>query len=436
MHDRQLLRPWLGGWLGFFVVSYDGALSSIALAPAFLYFLPPDTSGLAATAFILTAFNASRIGRPIGAIWFGSMVDRGHWRRAALLSAAGYGALTVAAGLLPGQADWGLLAPAALLGLRAVTGVFVAGQVVAIGPSVIRNAPSHRRWLIGSTMPTGAPAAYVAGSLLTLIVLDLMPAGDAASPYAQWGWRIPFWFAAAVSGVLLMYVLRFPPEPRARESLSGRRPARDLFGGANISLLWRLFVLFAGIQLILSTSVVSLPAVLIQMKHYESAPVMAATMAAYACLLGGYLAAGYGTRLIGATRMFMLWAVASTVVGGGLLLVLTRLEPGVHLVLSMAIMIAVTTIALSVAGFMHTYAIEAFDESILATGYGTARTLAEFVPVLSGLYLVGIGALFGPDLAPFVLIVLGGVLTIVGARMAASQSPAPAPAAIAQNIAD
>src|SRR5262249_4998451 len=120
MLDRQILRPWFGGWLGFFIVSYDGALSSIVLALALRYFLPPETSGLVATAFILTAFNASRIGRPFGAIWFGSMVDRGHWRQAALVSAAGYGVLTVAAGLLPGQAAWGGGAIIALLTLRAV----------------------------------------------------------------------------------------------------------------------------------------------------------------------------------------------------------------------------------------------------------------------------------------------------------------------------
>lgn len=409
------MRAWIGGWLGFFVVSYDGALSSIVLAPAFRYFLPPDTSALVATAFILTAFNASRIGRPWGAIWFGAMVDRGEWRRAAILSASGYGVLTVAAGLLPGQAGWGLLPVILLLVLRAATGIFLAGQVVAIGPSVIRNAPAHRRWLIGSTMPMGAPVAYVVGSVLSLLILNFLPAGGADSLYARWGWRIPFWLAAAVSAGLLHHVFLYPPEARAQGKRVGRRPARELFRGANLTMLWRIFVLLAGIQLVLSTSVVSLPGVLIEIKRYESGPVMAAMIAAYVLVLGGYLAAGYATTLIGSARMFMVWATASTVIGGGLLLVLAGLEPGQHLAASLAIMIVVTAIALSVAGFMHTYAIENFDETVLATGYGTARSLAEFVPVLSGLYLLGLGTLFGQDAAPFILVLCGGALTIFGA---------------------
>jgi MFS family permease len=423
MHDRQLFRPWLGGWLGFFVVSYDGALSSIVLAPAFRYFLPPDASGLVTTALILTTFNASRIGRPFGAIWFGSMVDRGHWRTAALLSAIGYGVLTVAAGLLPGYAEAGLLPVIGLFALRAVTGVFLAGQVVAIGPSVIRNAPAHRRWLIGASMPTGAPVAYVTGAVMAFVLLEFFPSGGADSLYAVWGWRIPFWLAAAVSGVLLVHVLRYPPERRApAAAMHQRRPVRDLFRGANVGLLWRIFVLLAGVQLILSTSVVSLPGVLIQMKHYESGPVMAATIVAYVTVLGAYFATGYLSHRIGSTRAFFVWATTSTVVGGGLLLLLTGMEPGTHVVASLAILVVVTTIALSVAGFMHTFAIETFDQAVLATGYGTARSLAEFVPVFSGAYLVGLGLLLGQDAAPFALIVIGGALTIVGAIAAA---PAP-----------
>ena len=99
--------------------------------------------------------------------------------------------------------------------------------------------------------------------------------------------------------------------------------------------------------------------------------------------------------------------------------------PGEHIGLAIAGLIAVTIVSLSVAGFMHTYSIEAFSSSVVATGYGTARSLSEFVPVLSGLYLMGLGFIVGDAAAPAALLAIGGCLVIAGALLVDRHRNAP-----------
>ena len=414
-------RSYLAGWLGFFIVSYDGALASVVLAPAFGYFLPADADPLTIGAILLTVFNASRIGRPLGALLFGRMVDRGGVVPAASVSAIGYAILTVATGLLPGFATVGYWSLGLLIGLRALTGIFLAGQAVAFGPNLVRAAPPAKRWLVGAMLPTGSPASYICASLLTLLVLAVAPSAGPDSPYVLWGWRVAFWTAAAISAgsfVLALMAGRAGEVAKVVAAPVAESPARR-------GVFLRVLLLLSGIQIVLSTAVASLPGYLIHARHYDATAITWAVLVAYALMVLAYFTTGLLSSRLGASKVFIGWAIVATILSVATLQFLNVLPPGEHIGFAIAGLIAVTIVSLSVAGFMHTYSIEAFSSSVVATGYGTARSLSEFVPVLSGLYLMGLGFIVGDAAAPAALLAIGGCLVIAGALLVDRHRNAP-----------
>jgi len=416
-------RSLLAGWLGFFIVSYDGALASVVLAPAFAYFMPPDATPLAIGAMVLTIFNASRIGRPLGALLFGRMVDRGDAVKAASLSAAGYALLTVATGFLPGFRSVGYLSLGLLITLRALTGVFLAGQAVAFGPNLIRQAPESKRWLIGAFLPTGSPASYISASLLTVAVLSFAPAAGPDSAYVVMGWRWAFWAAAAVSAMSFLLALLAGRAGEIDKVVA--RPPASRARGKKVFL--RVLLLLSGVQLVLSTSVAALPGYLIHARDYSANAVTWAVLVAYGILVFVYFGTAALSDRFGTFRIFVAWALTATSLGVVVLHMVEILPPGQQQSLALAGLIAVTVVSLSVAGFMHTYVIEAFPAGVLATSYGTARSLSEFVPVFSGLYLLGLGLLVGDRIAPAALLAVGGIFVVVGAMLVERFRSLPSP---------
>jgi MFS family permease len=357
------------------------------------------------------------------------MVDGDRTVAAAAISAGGYGILLAACGLLPGYAQSGYAGMALMVGLRALTGIFLAGQVVAFGPALIHRAAPHRRWLIGSLLPTGSPASYIVASLLTLGVMAVAPVAGAGSPYLEWGWRVAFWAGAAISlgcFLLALGVRGSLARPAAAPSPVPAAPRRQHGRAGFLSIL----VLLSGIQIVLSTSVATLPGYLVQVGRYPAGSVTWAVIAAYTLMAFAYISTGWLSHRLGASRVFIGWAIVASGLSVGTLNLIWSFAPGTHLGLALGGLVVVTVVALSVAGFMHTYTVESVDPALLATSYGAARSLAECVPVLSGLYIWGLSALFGEQAAPAVLLAIGGMAVLAGAllleRLSAS-SPATLP---------
>ena len=85
-----------------------------------------------------------------------------------------------------------LAAPA----LRCVMGFSVGGEYTGVVAYLLEGAPARRRGLIASS----ASAASEVGALLAVGVSALTVSLDERGDLDSWGWRIPFFFGAALAG--------------------------------------------------------------------------------------------------------------------------------------------------------------------------------------------------------------------------------------------
>src|SRR5699024_1161638 len=115
-------------------------------------------------------------------------------------------------------------------------------------PLAMEYSPQRKRGYYGALIMTGFPLAYVAISVVTLLVLQFSPAGDLDSPYVQWGWRIPFVLGALLAAAFLVFYARYVPESDVWESgPRTKSPMRELFRGKNARVLGQVFLMMTGI---------------------------------------------------------------------------------------------------------------------------------------------------------------------------------------------
>jgi MFS family permease len=190
---------------GFFVDMFDVYLPIAVLAPALTYFIPAGLSGTTQATIFYVVFAVTLIGRPLGALIFGYFGDLLGRRQTTLVSVAGFSVVTLLIAVLPGYEAWGGFAIMALIVLRLLDGIFIGGAYTAANPLAMEYSPKDKRGLYGALIHVGYPAALLCTSLLAALMLAIAPGGDANSPYATWGWRVPFVIGAILSGVLFFY---------------------------------------------------------------------------------------------------------------------------------------------------------------------------------------------------------------------------------------
>jgi MHS family proline/betaine transporter-like MFS transporter len=159
-----------------------------------VFFGPGETSLLVT----LGGFAIAYLMRPFGAVFFGHIGDRQGRRHMMLLSVAVMTAAMLATALLPTYSQIGLAAGALLILLRCVMGFSVGGEYTGVVAYLLEGAPRHRRGLIASS----ASAASEIGALLAVGVSALTVASLSEADLASWGWRIPFFFGAALAGTV------------------------------------------------------------------------------------------------------------------------------------------------------------------------------------------------------------------------------------------
>jgi MFS family permease len=214
-HAKSAIR---GAWLGFFVDMFDIYLPIVVLAPALIYFVSPDLSPGATAIVGGSIFAATLIGRPIGALIFGHYADKIGRRRTTIISVTVFAVGTGLMAFLPGYQQWGIAAVVLFILLRFIDGIFLGGEYTAASPLAMEYSPKEKRGFYGALIMTGYPLAYATISVLTLILLQFIPAGDLNSPYVQWGWRIPFVLGSLMAFGLVFYYVR---------SYTSRRPSRN-----------------------------------------------------------------------------------------------------------------------------------------------------------------------------------------------------------------
>lgn len=162
----------------------------------------PSTHPMLSLAAVYASFAVTLLMRPIGSALFGSYADR-HGRKGAMIIAViGVGVATALFGALPTTAQIGLAAPALLIVLRLVQGIFVGGVVASTHTIATESVPAAWRGTVsGMIGGGGAGVGALIASLVYLIMTRLFP-GPA---FDVWGWRCMF-FTGIISSVLGLFI--------------------------------------------------------------------------------------------------------------------------------------------------------------------------------------------------------------------------------------
>jgi len=402
-------------YCGFFVDMFEIYLPITVLAPALVYFVPPDIGARArATIFSLT-FAVSLIGRPIGAFIFGHFGDRLGRRRATLASVCGFAVTTLLIAALPGFAASGGAGIALLIALRLTAGAFVGGEYTAANPLAMECSAQERRGIDAAFIHVGYPAALVCISVLGTLMLRLAPAGGALSPYALWGWRVPFLVGALLGGGLFLYYLfRVPESELWHASTKSGAPLRGLLRGADLARLGQLFVVMTGAWLTLDATIGALPGVLgpvlgASASRVNTGILLGACCAAPVFPLIGMLGQRIGRRMTialgGVVNLAPVPLLYYGLIDGGY-------RDSATLVGFVALIVGLSMLVWPV---ITPYLAESFRTEIRASGYGISFSLAAALPGLYSFYMLGLARWLPYALTPIVLLALGGLLLGVGA---------------------
>ena len=258
--SREEKRVILASSLGTVFEWYDfylyGSLAAIIGAQFFSQY-PEATRNV----FALLAFAAGFLVRPFGALVFGRLGDLVGRKYTFLITILIMGASTFLVGLLPSYDTIGFVAPVALIALRMAQGLALGGEYGGAAIYVAEHAPPGRRGFFTSWIQTTATL----GLLLSLIVIMFTQiyvnanfaevttaAGAKITPFAAWGWRIPFLvsiFLLAISVWIRLQMRESPAFQKMKEEGSmSKAPLTEAFGqwrNAKIALL-ALFGLVAG----------------------------------------------------------------------------------------------------------------------------------------------------------------------------------------------
>jgi MFS family permease len=417
VRERNRRNAQRGAFLGFFVDMFDIYLPIIALAPAIGYFVSPDLSPQATALVSGMIFAATLVGRPLGALVFGRYADMRGRKRATVVAVGGFGVLTLLVGLLPGYETWGITSVVIFVLLRFTIGIFVGGEYTAASPLAMEYSPKEKRGINGGLIMTGFPLAYVAVAVITLVMLQVAPAGGPDSPYVQWGWRIPFFLGGLLALGFVAYFLRNVEESELfASSGGGSAPVRELFTGENRRNFFQVFVLMTGFWLTLNCVSAILPGLLTRELGLSSTENSVTLIVAYLVLAVAYVIAAVVSQRIGRRPFLMAWGVISAVGGGGFFALLLALRPS-NLFVVIVLVTVIAVLVVSVWGLATVYINERFRTGVRATGFGLGYSLAVVIPSFYAFFQSGLAALMPLAWTAVPLLVIGSAFITVGAAM-------------------
>src|SRR5438045_633697 len=176
--------------LGTVFELYDFYLYAV-LAPFFAALSFPPGNQPAALLSAFAAYAAGFLVRPFGALVFGRIGDLVGRKYTFLVTILFMGSATFLVGLLPTYESVGWLAPILMVTLRLVQGLALGGEYGGAATYVAEHAPHGKRGDDTSWIQTTATL----GLFLALLIIYLGRSNMDAKAFAEWGWRIPFWFS-------------------------------------------------------------------------------------------------------------------------------------------------------------------------------------------------------------------------------------------------
>lgn len=277
-------------------------------------------------------------------------------------------------------------------------------------------SPKDKRGLNGGLIMTGFPLAYVTVAVITLVMLQIAPAGSLDSPYVQWGWRIPFFLGGLLALGFVAYFLRNVAESELFASSVGGAPVRELFSGDNRRNFLQVFVLMTGFWLTLNCVTAILPGILTRELGLTSTQNSITLIVAYLVLAVCYVIVGVVSQRTGRRPVLMAWGGISAIGGTAVYALLLAARPSnLFVVIVMVTVIAVLVV--SVWGLATVYINERFRTGVRATGFGLGYSLAVVIPSFYAFFQSGLAALMPFEYTALPLLVIGSVLITVGAAL-------------------
>jgi MFS family permease len=408
-----------GAFASEFIDMFDIYLPVVVLAPVLGYFRPPEASVGEQAILSSLVFITTLLGRPIGGLLFGLVADRVGRRAASIYSVAGFGVVTLAIALLPGYQTLGIASYWLLVLLRFIDGIFLGGGYTGAMPLAIEYSRKQERGFVGGLIIAAFCAAYLSINLLALLMFAVLPPDGPHSPYAQWGWRIPFVIGALLAFALARYYVREVAESEIwlGKRSRGQAARTGLLRGSNGRSLAQVLLMMTGFWLTQNIITLYLPTGLLsQTLHLSSLQVTATLLVAYLALFFSYIGAGVLAQRVGRRRFFVVIGVLIATVGARNLYILSdattlSLPAIIFLVCVLAVLVT------SPWGVIVTYINERFATEVRATGFGVGFSLSVIIPSFYAFYMSWLSAFMPLRLTPVVLLCIGGLIGAAGALL-------------------
>jgi len=225
---RDVRNVVLASSLGTVFEWYDFYLYA-TLAPFFASLFFPKGNDTAALLAAFATYAAGFLVRPFGALVFGRIGDLVGRKYTFLITIIVMGVATIAVGLLPTYSSIGIAAPISLTVLRLCQGLALGGEYGGAATYVGEHAANDRRGYVTAWIQTTATLGF----FMSLLVIGLCRSQMAKETFADWGWRIPFWFSALLLASSVYIRLKLDESPvflkMKAEKRGSTHPLRDSF---------------------------------------------------------------------------------------------------------------------------------------------------------------------------------------------------------------
>lgn len=400
---KRSKRAIKGGIFGNYVDQFDIFLPVIALAPASAHLF--GTPNMVRNAGLI--FIATLLGRPLGALIFGSVADRIGRTVATKVAILGVAITTLVISLTP--TSFGAFTIFFVVALRLVGGVFIGGEYTSAIPLAMEWTRAKQRGLISGLIMWMSPWANASIAGIVFLLLKVLT----PSQYNSWGWRLPFLLGASLTFVMFFYYRNYVTNsPDWEESVKSLNPVKKVFTGTNRKTFWELFILMSGMWIFTYMSIAVLTGQLKMDVHLNYTNISLTMMFGTAISALAMALCGHFSTSIGRRKFFLLFGICSAVCAPVIYLKIFHQRSLTSLVITVVLLQIVTV---SVYGPIAAYLTERFPTTIRSSGYGAAYSLSIVLPAFYPYYLPPLQRIFGSHEAVALLLALAGILIAVGA---------------------
>ena len=222
--QHKILKRVVGSsFLGNFIEWFDYAsYSYLSVVIGTVFFAEGDKIVTTMSAFAI--FALSFLVRPIGALFWGNMGDKKGRKWTLSTSILMMSAATFIIGCLPGYAQIGIVAPAALLICRCVQSFSASGEYAGASTFIAEYAPKEKRGLYVSAVPASTATGLLVGSFFATAMFSIF--GSDSEFVLNIGWRIPFLLALPL-GFITHYIRTHLTDSPVYEEMAKRAERGD-----------------------------------------------------------------------------------------------------------------------------------------------------------------------------------------------------------------